>query len=123
MMTFGVQACAEPVEHPPELTNPEILGDIPPTYDYDQGQFTVTLPMLCADNAERIYKTLSDQGYALVFLGQTQSQAGGDLFVNVFMHKKNSDYYVLLTNPDAGGVCEVTSGDFGAVFPIDKIGI
>ena len=53
------------------------------------------------------------------FLGQTESMAGGALFVSVFVHPENGDYYVLLTNKDTGGVCEITSGPYGQSFSID----
>lgn len=115
-LLFAVQACAEPQEHPP-------LEDTPPTYDYDEGQFMINLPVVCTTESNTVFDQLEVQNYALVFLGQTKSLNGGDLFVSVFLNRKESDYYILLTNKETGGVCELTSGDYGQIFPIDRIGI
>lgn len=115
-MLLSTAACAQTQEYPP-------LGDIPPTYDMPEDQFVITLPMVCVEDSGPVFDKLEHGGYNLVFLGQTKSQAGGDLFVSVFMHKEYSDYYILITNSNTGGVCEVTSGDYGQIFSIDKIGI
>jgi hypothetical protein len=115
-LAMSTSACAEPTEHPP-------LEDVPPTYDMAEDQFTITLPMVCTTKADKVFDTLQRERYVLVFLGQTQSLAGGDLYVSVFLNKSQSDYYVLLTNKKTGGVCQVTTGNYGQVFPIDEIGI
>lgn len=115
-LAMSTSACAEPTEHPP-------LEDVPPTYDMPEDQFMITLPMVCTTKAESVYDTLEREKYALVFLGQTESMAGGDLYVSVFLNKRKNDYYVLLTNKKTGGVCQVTTGSYGQVFPIDEIGI
>jgi len=59
----------------------------------------------------------------MVFLGQTESMAGSDLYVSVFLNKTKNNYIVLLTNKDSGGVCQLTSGAYGQVFPLDEMGI
>ena len=56
----------------------------------------------------------------MVFLGQTESMNGSDLFVSVFLNRRNNDYYIVLTNKQTGGVCELTSGFYGDVFPLDQ---
>ena len=111
-LLFAVQACAEPVEH-------EDLSNIPPTYDYEEGQFTINLPMVCTEDASQVFEYLEVENYAMVFLGQTESLNGSDLFLSVFLNRQMNDYYILLTNKETGGVCEVTSGFYGQAFPLD----
>ena len=106
---FATQACAQQQD----------LSDIPPTYEYANGQFSIELPMLCTTDSESVFDRLNSGGYEMSFLGQTESMAGGALFVSVFVHPENGDYYVLLTNKDTGGVCEITSGPYGRSFSID----
>jgi len=107
----------------PEIPNPEELGDIPGTYDLPEGQFMIELPMMCTDHSQDLFNILNEQHYAMVFLGQTESMAGSDLYVSVFLNKTKNNYIVLLTNKDSGGVCQLTSGAYGQVFPLDEMGI
>jgi hypothetical protein len=112
IMAFSTAAWAE-TEHPP-------LEDIPPTYDMPEDQFVIDLPMMCTMDGARIFDYLERGGYKIAFLGSTKSQNGGDLYVTVFLHQVDGDYYVLITNKKAGGTCELTSGDYGQVFPLDE---
>lgn len=112
-LLFATQACAQQ----------ENLSDIPPTYEYGNGQFSIELPMLCTTDSESVFDRLNSEGYKMSFLGQTESMAGGALFVSVFVHPEAGDYHVLLTNKDTGGVCEITSGPYGQSFSIDGTNI
>ena len=114
-LMFAAQACAQ-TEH-------EDLSDVPPTYDLEAGRFFIDLPMICSEDSSGVFSKLNSDGYKMSFLGQTKSMAGGELYVSVFVHPKRGNYYVLLTNKETGGVCEVTSGQFGQAFNIDGTNI
>ena len=110
MLSTG--ACAQTEEHPP-------LGDIPPTYDMPEGQFSIQLPLLCTTKSAEVFDQLEHGGYKVAFLGQTENLAGGGLYVTVFLHKDKKDYFVLLAN-DTGDICKVTSGELGESFLVDQ---
>ena len=107
----------------PEIPNPEELGDIPGTYDLPQGQFMIDLPMMCTEYSEDLFNSLNRNNYVLVFLGKTESLSGSELYISIFLNKIDNDYFALLTNKDSGGVCQLSNGAYGQVFPLDEIGI
>lgn len=98
--------------------NDEDLQNIPPTYDFEEGDFMVDLPMFCEMDGTAVLDEVKSQGYQLVFLGEQESMAGSMLYVTVFFHPDQKDYYVFLANKDTGAICEVTSGGFGGVYPL-----
>lgn len=98
--------------------NDEDIQGIPPTYDFEEGDFMVDLPMFCEMDGTAVLDVVSSQGYELVFLGEQRSMAGSMLYVTVFLHPDQKDYYIFLTNKDTGAICEVTAGGLGDVYPL-----
>lgn len=99
------------------------LENIPPTYENNDGEFYITLPMQCSTKVNNVLNGLKSAGYKVVFLGQAESMSGGTLSVTIFLHEKDSDYFILMLNSDADGICQLSRGDYGMVFELPKISL
>ena len=101
--------------------NDEDIQNVPPTYDFEEGDFMVDLPLFCEMDGTAVLDVVNSQGYKLVFLAEQKSMAGSMLYVTVFLHPERRDFYIFLTNKDTGAICEVTSGALGNVYPLTDI--